>query len=68
MSREHNVEAAIGNGMKMEVKLIFTNVMYGYIDNQPEYEEMTAEIDSDTTIGQLFTVGDLSEYLSLIHI
>lgn len=51
--------------MKMEVKLIFTNVMYGYIDNQPEYEEMTAEIDSDTTIGQLFTVGDLSEYYPL---
>lgn len=49
----------------MEIKLVFQNVMYGYVGNEPEFEERIIEVDEEATIGQLFTVGDLSEYYPL---
>ena len=59
------MQVAFGMERVMEIKLVFQNVMYGYIESEPEFEEKRFEVDEETKIGQLFTVGDLSEYYPL---
>lgn len=49
----------------MRVKLVFQNMMYGYVEGQPEYEEKQIEVNDETTIGELFAIGDLSDYYPL---
>lgn len=49
----------------MEVEIVFRNMMYGFIEDQPEYQRKQFEINDTTTISQLFTKGDLSDYYPL---
>ena len=65
MVSEFVMQLAFKMGSVMEIKLVFQNVMYRHIESEPKFKEKRFEVDEETKIGQLFTVGDLSEYYPL---